>query len=60
MQTNEYKNEYRKKNYEQVAIALPKGTRAIWQREAKKRGISMTTLITLAVKSYIKVEDNED
>ncbi len=52
-QTAKYKNDYVRENYDTYYLQLPKGTKAEWQEEAKKRGLSLSALIQEAVKQYI-------
>lgn len=45
------------KNYEQIAIRYPKGTKEIWKRAAEKRGLSLAQMVFQAVTEYINKGD---
>lgn len=43
-----------KKNYEQLCLTLPKGTKAMYKAFAATRGISVTEMITRYMESEIE------
>jgi predicted HicB family RNase H-like nuclease len=49
-----YKNEFKRKNYDQILIIVPKGQKEEWKEEAKRRQLSLNQLVIEAVKNYIK------
>lgn len=60
MQTNEYKCEFRRAKYDQIAIAIPKGQRELWNERAKAEGLSLSKFIQKAVQSYIENQTEEE
>ena len=48
------KNKYNSKNYEQVHIILPVGTRAVWHEAAHKNMKSLNEFIITAVEEKLK------
>lgn len=50
----EYKNEFKKNNYDQILITVSKGTKEQWKEEAKRRNLSLNAFVIEAVKNYIK------
>ena len=50
----EYKNEFKRNNYDQVLLTIPKGQKENWKEEAKRRQLSLNQLVIEAVKNYIK------
>ena len=45
---------YRDKAYDQLSISIPKGKRAEYATAAKKRGMSLASLIKTSVAEYIQ------
>lgn len=39
------KNRYNAKAYDRIAICVPKGLKAEWQRKAEEKGLSLTAYI---------------
>lgn len=54
--TTEYKNAFRNAHYDQIAIAVPKGEKAIWQKFAKSQKKSLGAFISEAVREKIERE----
>lgn len=52
--TTEYKNAFRDANYDQVAIAIPKGERQVWKEYAKSKGQSLSFVIVEAMKEKME------
>lgn len=52
----EYKNSFKKENYDNITLALPKGYRDTIKSRAKEQGISMTEYI----KNLIDQDSNEE
>ena len=53
---NKYVNQYKRDNYDRLSINIPKGGKAILQKEADVRGISVTALIVDALESCYKID----
>ena len=45
----EVKNRYNAKAYDRIALMVPKGTKAAWQAEAERLGLSLNAYIRLCV-----------
>lgn len=50
----EYKNDYNRQNYDQVALMIPKGMKEIWKNQAKEEHLSLNALIQKAVNEYLQ------
>lgn len=46
----EYKNDYNRQNYDQIALMIPKGMKELWKAEAKEKGLSLNAYIIECVK----------
>ena len=55
-----YANQYRKEHYDTLRINLPKGAKAVLQREAEARNVSVTNMILTALEAIgVSVTNNE-
>lgn len=50
-------NDYNRRAYDRVNIMAPKGKREIWKAAAAKLGLSMNSLVNLAVDEKIESEN---
>ncbi len=53
----EYNKNYNIEHYDQIKIQAPKGKKAEWQAEAKRRNMSLSAFIQSAVAQYIAEND---
>ncbi len=51
-----YVNEYQKEKYDRITIMAEKGKKAIYQAEAKKAGLSLSSFVEMCVDEKIKKE----
>lgn len=50
------KNRYNDKAYDRITLAVPKGSKAVWQRFAGSKGKSLTQFIRELVENEIEKE----
>ena len=49
-----YNNAYNKENYDRITVMVPKGEKDEWKALAKKKGLSLTEMVRLAVADYFE------
>lgn len=49
----QYINQYKKDHYDVLRISLPKGVKAVLQKEAKERNVSVTNMILQSLTQYL-------
>lgn len=57
-----YNHEYTKKNYEQINLTMPIGTKEKYRRIAESQGVSLSKFFLMCAEEYIKdngLEGNE-
>lgn len=57
---NKYVNQYKRENYDRLSVNIPKGKKAVLQKEAADRGISVTALIVEALEGYFHIDLSKD
>lgn len=57
---SEWSNAYAKKAYDRINAFAPKGEREIWKKYAAEHGMTMNSLINMAVNEYMRKEDAKD
>ena len=55
-----YDNDFTRENYDRLSVNIPKGKKAVLQKEAADRGISVTALIVEALEGYFHIDLSKD